>query len=85
MTGTEAKSLRVRVIRGGATKVDLTFPARSARWLLEIMPSDVIERIRASGFAIDEMQRDLAEAKALQPRKLVELSEPDRQVQVWLE
>lgn len=81
----EATVLRVRVTRGGETKVDLSMPARCARWLAEVIPGDVAERIRAKGVPLDEIQSGLAKSGALAPQKLFTLEEPERTVSVWLE
>lgn len=80
-----ASHLRVTIIRGLITTVDVTLPAGSARWLIDLIPDDVIDKIKAEGIPIDDIQLDLAKSRVLVPQKIFSLAEPDRAVQVWLE
>ena len=41
--GEPAKNLMVRVVRDGEQKVRVALPARSARWLLDLIPDEVVE------------------------------------------
>lgn len=84
-TSGEANELRVTVERGGVITVDVALPAKSARWLMELIPSDVIEKIRAEKIPIDEMQQDLARTEKLIPQDIFLLKETERSVRVWLE
>ncbi len=77
--------MRVTVTRGQDTTVDVALPARSARWLIDLIPEDVMTKIRAEGIPIDEIQGDLSLSAVLTPRQIFKLSEPQRVVQVWLE
>lgn len=85
LPGEAANSLRVTVDREGDRKVDVALPARSARWLLEIIPKDVIEKIKAEGIPIEMMNQDLKERIHLGAQDLFLLNEPGRTVRVWLE
>lgn len=80
-----ASYLRVIVRRDGDTKVDVSLPANSARWLIDLIPEDVIAKIREEKIPIDAIQADLARKKDLYPTKIFLLTEPNRQVEVWLE
>ncbi|MDR3606800.1 MAG: hypothetical protein P4M08_05385 [Oligoflexia bacterium] len=79
-----AKELRVTVIRDGERKVDVALPAASARWLIELIPEDVLARIREEGIPIDDIQKDLAKREVFRPQKIFVLTEPHRTVEVWL-
>ena len=81
----EASNLRVKVVRNLETTVDVSLPARSARWLIDVIPDDVVTRIRAEGIPIDDIQGDLAKTEVLVPRQIFTLNEDQRMVQVWLE
>ena len=81
----QANSLRVTVSRNSETTVDVSLPARSARWLIDLIPSDVVEKIRLEGIPIDKIQDDLAKRKNLMPEKIFVLDEGHRIVSVWLE
>lgn len=80
-----ASQLRVTVTRDRVTTVDVTLPAGSARWLIDLIPEDVITKIKAEGIPIVAIQEDLAQSKELVPQKIFVLDEPERSVAVWLE
>jgi len=80
-----ASNLMVRVVRDGEERVRVALPARSARWLLEVIPPDVVARIREEMIPLDEIARDLQEQPELFPRPIFALAEPHRTVDVWLE
>lgn len=83
--GKEASQLRVRVTRENVVTVDVTLPAQSARWLIDLIPSDVIAKIRDEMIPIDSIQDTLAQTQKLFPQEIFELKEPNRQVKVWLD
>lgn len=83
--GTEAQNLRVRVSKNGEERVDVALPARSARWLMELIPSDVMSQIYAEGIPIDSIQTELAQLPELFPCRIFDLSDTERRVEVWLE
>ena len=86
-TGDEvlAAELRVTVTKQNQVVVDVALPARSARWLIELIPVDVMTKIKAEGIPIEEIQKDLAERPTLIKTKIFNLIESERSVQVWLE
>jgi hypothetical protein len=81
----EATYLRVAVVKNAETVVDVSLPARSARWLIELIPEDVITTIKNEGIPIDDIQDDLSKRKELKPQKIFKLVETHREVEVWLE
>ncbi len=83
--GAPAKHLMVKVMRDGEERVNVALPARSARWLIELMPDEVVEKVRAEQIPLDAMMKDLRDAESLYPRPIFSLEEPHRQVLVWLE
>ncbi len=83
--GAPAKNLMVRVERDGEERVRVALPARSARWLLEIIPADVVEKIRAELIPLDDIMLDLQQQPELFPRPIFALAEPHRRVDIWLE
>lgn len=83
--GTTATALRVRVSRNQETVVDVSLPARCAGWLMDLIPDDVITKIKAEGIPLDEIQADLAAKQELSPQKIFVLQETSRVVDVWLE
>ncbi|GAB1344007.1 hypothetical protein [Gemmatimonas sp.] len=84
-TGEPAQHLRVRVVRDGEERVLVTLPARSARWLMELIPTDVQDKIRAEEIPLDDMMAELHEQTVHYPRQIFTLTEQHRQIEVWLE
>lgn len=81
----QATELRVRVIRNLITVVDVSLPARSARWLMELIPGDVLDRIKAEGIPIADIQDDLAQREVLVKSPIFKSSQPHQTIDVWLE
>ncbi len=81
----KAQHLMVRVVRDGEERVMVALPAKSAHWLIEVIPDHVMEQIRAEEIPIDDMMTDLKGQSALYPRPIFSLIDPTRNVQVWLE
>lgn len=86
-TGTNEKAqyLRVTVEKSNERVVDVALPARSARWLIDLIPDDVLTKIREEGIPIDRIQEDLAQRIELHPQNIFNLEEVHRKVIVWLE
>lgn len=85
----QANNLRVTVTRTTQgkteTTVDVALPAKSAHWLIDLIPSDVLEKIKREGIPIEAMNQDLRQREFLGPQALFTLVEPERSVRVWLE
>jgi hypothetical protein len=80
-----AENLMVRVVRDGEERMLVALPAKSARWLIELIPGDVVEKIRAEDIPLDDISRDLTESPVLHRGEIFTLDEERRQVKVWLE
>ncbi len=80
-----AKNLMVTVVRDGEERVRVSLPARSAKWLIDIIPDDVVKRIRAEDIPLDALAIELHRAEELFPRSIFSLRESNRQVEIWLE
>ncbi len=81
----EASSLRVTVEKNAVVTVDVTLPARSARWLIDLIPDDVVTKIRNEGIPLDAIQDDLAKSIELIPQRIFSFQDEERKVVVWLE
>jgi hypothetical protein len=81
----EATQLRVTVRRGSEETVNVALPARSARWLMDLIPRDVVERIRAERIPIEDIQGELSRVEVLAPQPIFTLNDAERSVAVWLE
>ncbi len=80
-----ASNLRVEVQKQGQVAVDVTLPAKSARWLISVIPSEVLDKIRDEKIPIDLIQEDLAASETLYAQSLFSLQDAERKVTVWLE
>ena len=81
----EANALHVKVIKNGVETVFVSLPARSARWLIEIIPDDVLVKIKEEKIPIEDILNDLKAKSLLHPQAIFKLEEPNRIVDVWLE
>lgn len=80
-----AKNLRVTVVKNGISVVDVALPAQSAKWLIDVIPDDVVTKILREGIPLEAIQTDLAQKGVLVPQAIFQLKEPHREVYVWLE
>jgi|GEM_PF-972778 len=80
-----ADHLHVRVVRDGEERVAVALPAQSARWLIELIPGDVVDKIRREEIPLDEILDGLKSQKVLFQRKIFSMQDSARQVDVWLE
>lgn len=81
----EARNLRVQVVKNGEERVNVYLPARSARWLIDLIPEDVLARIHEEGIPIERIQDELKNAENLIPAPIFIVEESVRTVKVWLE
>jgi len=81
----EASELRVTVKRGGDLKVDVSLPAGSARWLIDLIPEDVLKKIYAENIPIHLIQDSLKNKDKLLPQSIFKVQDEEREVKVWLE
>lgn len=81
----KASNLRVLVQRNNENVVDVSLPAHSARWLIELIPDDVISKIYAEGIPLKEIQDNLAKQEILYATDIFKLEEQDRKIIVWLQ
>jgi hypothetical protein len=80
-----ASNLMVRVVKSGEERVRVALPARSARWLIDLIPDDVVARIREEDIPLEALALDLSQQGVLYPREIFTLQESHRSVQIWLE
>lgn len=80
-----AEHLRVRVTKNKETTVDVALPAHSARWLMELIPDDVLNQICREGIPIEKIQDDLSKEEKLFSGEIFTLTEAHRIIEVWLQ
>lgn len=82
--GASAANLRIRVERDGKTVVALTFRARVAADLRDLMPDDVIEQLELRKIDLAEISNRVVRSR-FAPSELFELEENGKSIRVWLE
>lgn len=80
----QASNLRIRIIREGQIRVDLTMGASATSNLVDLVPPDVSEKLAGRNIDLAKISRD-SEAGGFAPGPLMELEEENRTVRVWLE
>jgi len=81
----QAQHLKINLFRDGKKKVDLTFKAQTARWIVELLPSHLIDKISARGIDLTKLQEGLIQQKELLPGELVNFSDAEVEVRIWLQ
>ena len=76
--------MKIRVVRGGVTKAELTFPAASAESLEELLPEEVGPKLAARHIDVAAIG-DRAAARGFPPGELFRLQEGNDDFAVWLE
>ncbi len=79
-----AKNLNVRIVKNGRETVNVSLPAQCARWFVDFIPKDALEKINQAGIPIDEIHHELKGQEVLYPRSIFELVEQERSIYVSL-
>lgn len=79
-----ARSLRIKVVRAGETKIESAMPAREALELQSLVPDHVRAAMLAQGVTLESIQQQVTEL-GLVPQTLVNVDEDDTHYEVWLE
>ncbi len=82
--GPGASNLRIRVKKEGKTVVAVTFRARAAADLRELMPDDVIEQLENRKIDLSEISDRVVRSR-FAPADLFELEQNGKSIRVWLE
>lgn len=83
-TSAKSRTLRIRVVRAGRTKAELTFPVATAESLCDLIPPEVEPKLRARNIDVAQISRSLI-ADGFPPGELFSLREGDDNFCVWLE
>lgn len=83
MGGTTSK-LRLKVVKGGDTVAQLTFPVAAVAHLADLVPEDMHPRIRARGVDLASIVRRTV-AAGCPAGDLVALTDDGLSVRVWIE
>jgi hypothetical protein len=76
--------LRIQVIESGRPEVDITFRARAATFLHELLPGDLGPKLTARGIDIRTIEKEVVNS-GFAPGELFSLSEDEKRIRVWLE
>jgi hypothetical protein len=80
-----ATKLKILVLKNNETVVDLSMPAISATWIIDLMPQDVLRKISEKGIDLKSIQDSLSSEKQLLKQSIFELITPEKTIKVWLE
>ncbi len=81
---TKSSLLRIRVTENNRTKVELTFGARAAEDLPDLIPPDLEAKLAQRSIDVHQITRKVV-ANEFAPAELFRLDEPNKCVRVWLE
>lgn len=79
-----AKNLRIKIIRDGDTKVDMTLPIFSLSIIDTLMPENVIEILKSKNISLSEMIEKVKTSDSA-PQVLFEVEEENKSYRVWIE
>lgn len=79
-----AKALKVRVLDHGREKVSISMPAEAALDLQSIVPSDLVERVEASGVDFAILVQHIRDS-GIAPQELLDVEDGAKHYRVWLE
>ncbi len=80
----EARNLVVKIMKNGKETVNVSLPAHCARWFIDFIPQDILDKIQKKGISLDKIQQDFKETGVLHPRSIFELAEDERSIYVAL-
>ncbi len=81
----KAKNLRILVIRDGDEKVNISMPAISSKWIIDLMSDDILEKIQSQGIDIQGIQHRLNQTDEIMQQELFILTTREKSIRVWLE
>lgn len=79
----QAENLKIQLYRGGDKKVDLTFKAKTASWITELIPGYLLDKIKVRGIDLVHIQ-ELVKEKMI-PQTLLEFEDDEVKILIWLE
>lgn len=79
-----SQHLKIRVTQNGQTKVKLTQPAANIERLDQLLDDPLRQRIAGKGIEVRDIVDEVRQ-RAYRPGPVFELSEGDRQIEIWLE
>ncbi len=79
-----ARYLQVHVVKPNGNKIKLTMPARVADDLRGVIDPPVLESIKRQSIDLDAIQQRVRRSGFV-PQTVFDLSDPEREVRVWLE
>lgn len=81
----KAKHLKILITKDEVAVVDLSMPARCARWIIELVPSELLSKIKERGIDLEIIQAKFIAQEELYPCELFELVLPEKKIKIWLE
>ena len=79
----KAQSLKIKVIRDGEEKANLTFPIYTLKHIESLMPEVVLSKLKERNFDLADILKKVEESNH-QPQTLFEMNEDDKSYKVWI-
>lgn len=81
----KSEELHIQITEAGSVKVALTFKAKVAEHLTDLIPPDLLPKIEAQGLDLEKITQEII-ASNFEPQDIfcLELPEHQKSVRVWL-
>ncbi len=80
-----AKKLKIVVSRNQVQTVNLSLPANSCRWIIDLIPDDILIKIKERGIDIEKIQNEFKSADVLVPKSILNIETEEKIIQIYLE
>ena len=80
----KANHFRIRVVRDGSEKANLTFPIYTLTNIQSIMPEMVLDKLRDRDIDLSAILMKVEESGHI-PQTIFEVDEPEKSYKVWIE
>lgn len=80
----KANNLKILIVKNGETVVDISMPAVSSKWIIDLLPEDTLKKISEKGIDILKIQERLNQSSELQCQELFQLETEEKKIRVWL-
>jgi len=81
----EAKYLKIKIVRDDVTTVDLSLPAKSCRWMMELIPNEVLLKIKERGIDLALIEEKFNNQKILFPEEIMVIKTEEKIISIYLE
>lgn len=80
----KAKQLKVKLIKNGKEKVNLSFPVHTVTYLSTIIPPTVKPKLVESGIDLDSLREQIINSD-FQQQEIFSVEDHEKKIKVWLD